>query len=129
MRAGHVGWVSLDVNSSVSDWLQSTERGQGGLGRHLSLRVAVSDAQSRAPVNAFTVFRPPNCAEHQSPHPGTINVLHWRSWDFQLWRGQWNSHGLGEAFDLILHFFPLEPLLFNLRAKFKVSCFNRSRDI
>ena len=34
-----------------------------------------------------------------------------------------------DPFDAILHFFPLELTAISLRAKFKVSCFNRSRDI
>ena len=92
MRSGYVGWVSLDVNSSVSDWLQSTERRQDGLGHHLSLRVVVSDARSRAPVDAFTVFQPPNCARHQPPHTGTVRFLQWRSWDFCSL--EWGSRGL-----------------------------------
>jgi len=64
LRAGHVGWVTLDVNNSVSDWLQQD--------RHqLSLHVVVSDARSRTQLNTIDVFQAPSCIDHQLPHEGT----------------------------------------------------------
>ena len=58
ISAGHVGWVRLNVNSSVSDWLQQD-------GHQLSLRVVVSDARSRTRLNAHDVFQLPTCAQHR----------------------------------------------------------------
>jgi len=67
VRVGHVGWVSLNVNRSVWDWLQSPQRAGG----RLDLRVVVSDARSRTPLNPFDVFQAPNCsAAHQPSHRG-----------------------------------------------------------
>ena len=74
MRAGHVGWVSLNVNSSVSAWLQSSARVAG---RRLDLRVVVSDARSsRTTIDAFDVFHAPNCsvAQLQPSRPGTLQL-------------------------------------------------------
>ena len=72
VRAGHVGWVSLNVNRSVSAWLQSSARVAG---RRLDLRVVVSDARSsRTTIDAFDVFHAPNCsvAQLQPSRPGTL---------------------------------------------------------
>lgn len=63
VRAGYVGWVSLNVNRSVSDWLQSPHHA----GHRLDLRVVVSDTRSRTQVNPFDVFQAPNCSAAQQP--------------------------------------------------------------
>ena len=70
VRAGHVGWVSVDVNRSVSDWLQSLHEDSSP---QLSLRVVVSDARSRTRINPFNVFQSPNCSETHPSHRGTIH--------------------------------------------------------
>jgi len=71
VRDGYVGWVSLDVNSSISDWLQSAQQGS----HQLSLRVVVSDARSRTPLNTFQVFQSANCSNHQLSHGGMPDIV------------------------------------------------------
>jgi len=70
VHGGHVGWVSLNVSRSVGAWLRSSpDAGPTRLG----LRVVVSDARSRAPVDPAGVFHAPApcSADHQ---PGTGSV-------------------------------------------------------
>ena len=66
VRASDVGWVSVNVNSSVSTWLQST----GHDADRLTLRVVVSDARSRAPLNPFDVFHASQCFQRSPTQLG-----------------------------------------------------------